>query len=74
MMLLRTPPWMMPTVTIDGVKVTSSWRLAIVCRPSTICEATTIGSTPFQGAAPWVWRPFTRILKLSALARKPFGR
>ena len=30
MMLNRTPPWMLPIVMIEGVLVTSSWRLAIV--------------------------------------------
>jgi hypothetical protein len=30
-------------------------------QPSTTCAAVTIGSTPSQGAAPWVWRPCTVI-------------
>ena len=55
-------------VMMDGVRVTGSWRLATVCRPSTIWEATTIGSIPLQGAAPWVCRPRTRMRSQSALA------
>ena len=32
--------------------VESSWRLGIICSATTICEATTIGSTPSHGYAP----------------------
>ena len=35
----------------------STWRLTIVCRPSTTCAAVTIGSTPRHGIAPCVCRP-----------------
>ena len=68
MMLPRTPPWMLPMVMMDGVRVTGSWRLATVCSPSTIWEETTIGSMPPQGAAPWVCRPRTTMRSQSALA------
>jgi len=49
MMLFRTPPWIAPTVTIDGASDESTWRLGIVCSPRTICDAITIGSTPSHG-------------------------
>ena len=59
MMLLRTPPLMTPTDTTAGLRVMSTWRLTTVCRPLTICAATTMGSTPCHGREPWVWRPVT---------------
>ena len=46
----------------------------MVCRPSTICDATTIGSTPAQGMAPCVWRPLTTMRYVSPAAISPFGR
>ena len=73
-MMLAHPPLIAPTVTIEGVGVASSWREGMVCRPSTICEATTIGSTPPQGMAPCVCRPCTRIRKLSEDAIIPPDR
>ncbi len=74
MMLERTPPSIVPMVTITGALVTLTCRLAMVCRPSTICEATTIGSTPFQGMAPCVERPRTTIFRSSAPAMMPPAR
>ncbi len=68
MMFSRTPPLIAPTVTTTGSRVMSTWRLTIVCRPSTTCAAVTIGSTPCHGIAPCVCRPATVIRKLSALA------
>ena len=48
-MFWRTPPSILPTVTTAGSSVMSTWRLTIVCRPTTICDAATIGSTPDHG-------------------------
>ena len=53
---------------IAGASVMFTERLMIVCRPITICEPTTIGSTPPHGTAPCVCRPVTRIRNESALA------
>ena len=64
MMLLRTPPLMMPTDTTAGFSVMSSWRLTTVCRALTICAATTMGSTPCQGREPCVCLPLTTELQL----------
>jgi hypothetical protein len=61
MMFSRTPPRMVPTVTTAGSWVMFRLRLTTVCSPSTTWAAVTIGSTPIQGAAPWVWRPCTVI-------------
>jgi hypothetical protein len=71
MMLLLTPPWMLPMVTMAGAVVTLSCRLGMVWRASTISEATTIGSTPNQGMAAWVCLPRTRISSVSELAMVP---
>ena len=35
----RTPPSILPIVITVGACVRSSWRLTMVCSPSTICEA-----------------------------------
>ena len=74
MMLLRTPPLMVATVTIAGLAVRSVCRLTIVCRPSTICDATTIGSTPFHGIAPCVCRPWTTMRNVPPAAISAPGR
>ena len=74
MMFSRTPPLMAPMVTTAGSSVRSIVRLTTVCRPSTTCAAVTMGSTPFQGAAPWVWLPCTSIFSLSELAMVGPGR
>ena len=74
MMLPRTPPLMLPMVTTAGSCVRSIWRLTTVCRPSTTCAAVTIGSTPYHGIAPCVWRPSTVIFKVSELAIAGPGR
>ena len=58
-MLVRIPPRIIPTVTTAGVSVRSVCRLVSVWMPRTICDAATIGSIPFQGRAPCVWRPLT---------------
>ena len=59
MMLLRTPPLMMPTDTTAGFCVMSICRLTTVCMALTICAATTMGSTPCQGREPCVCLPVT---------------
>ena len=74
MMFCRTPPLIMPTVTTAGSRVMSTWRLTIVCRPSTTWAAVTIGSTPYHGMAPCVCRPSTLMLNESALAMAGPGR
>ena len=74
MMFSRKPPWMVPMVSTAGSRVRSVWRLITVCRPSTTWADTTIGSTPAQGMAPWVWLPCTVIFRLSALAIVGPGR
>ena len=51
--------------------VRSTCLLIIVCKPFTICAATTIGSTPPQGWEPWLCLPKTLILNTSAAARVP---
>ena len=48
-MLWRVPAWNVPTVSTAGCVVTSSWRLGMVWKPSTICEPMTIGSMPAHG-------------------------
>ena len=68
MMFSRLPPLMAPTVTTAGSCEMSTWRLTMVCSPSTTCAAVTIGSTPSHGIAPCVWRPVTLMRKRSALA------
>ena len=68
MMFSRTPPLIAPTVTTAGSRAMSTWRLTIVCRPSTTCAAVTIGSTPRHGIAPCVCRPAMVMRKRSALA------
>ena len=67
-MFSRTPPLMAPMVTTAGSRVRSISRLTMVCSPSTTCAAVTMGSTPNQGIAPWVWRPLMVIFSLSELA------
>ena len=74
MMFSRRPPLIAPIVTTAGSWVRSIWRLTTVCRPITTWAAVTIGSTPNQGIAPWVWRPWIVILRLSALAIVGPGR
>ena len=73
-MLLRTPPWIAPTVSTEGVSVASTWRDTIVCQPSTIWLASTTGSTPAHGRAPCVCRPSTFTRKLSDEAMMPCSR
>ena len=68
MMFSRRPPLMTPMVTTAGSCVRSICRLTTVCRPSTTWAAVTMGSMPDHGIAPWVWRPWMVILRLSALA------
>ena len=63
MMFSRLPPRIMPTVTTAGSRVMSTLRLTTVCSPSTTWAAVTIGSTPSQGAAPWVCLPCTVMWK-----------
>ena len=70
LMLCRTPPWNTPTVTTEGSRVTFMRRETMVCRPSTIWELTTIGSTPRQGIAAWVCVPRTKMRKSSAEAMR----
>lgn len=74
MMLLRIPPWKLPTVTMEGARVTFTCRAAMVCSAVTTCAPTTMGSTPPHGTAPCVCRPRTTMRKLSALAMVPSGR
>ena len=61
MMLLRLPPWKMPTVTTEGSLVMSTLRETMVCMPITICAPTTIGSTPRHGIAACVCEPRTKM-------------
>jgi hypothetical protein len=70
MMLLRTPDWNWPTVTMAGSSVMLTLRLTMVCSAVTICAPITMGSTPCHGVAPWVWRPLIVISKLSEPAMK----
>ena len=70
MMLLRTPPLMMPTENTAGMSVRSTWRLITVCTLVMICAATTMGSTPFHGAEPWAWRPVTTMRQAFESAKK----
>ncbi len=49
-------------------------RLTIVCSALTISAETTIGSMPFQGREPWLWRPVTRMRKKSEPAISGPGR
>ena len=74
MMFSRTPPLMAPMVTTAGSRFRSRLRLTMVCKPSTIWADVTMGSTPSQGAAPWVCLPCTVILSLSLLAIVGPGR
>ena len=68
MMFWRTPPWNTPTVTTEGSWVMFMRRETMVCRPSTICEPTTIGSMPRHGIAAWVCTPRRKMRKRSAEA------
>ena len=70
MMLFLMPPLIAPTETTAGLRVMSIWRLTSVCRPMTICEAATMGSTPPQGREPCVCSPLTTMRKRSAAAMK----
>ena len=74
MMLVRTPPLIFPIDITAGACVRSTWRLTIVCRPSTIWDATTIGSTPAQGMPPWVCFPVTVMDKVLPAAICPPAR
>jgi hypothetical protein len=65
-MLWRAPPSTMPKLSTAGSVPMSSRRLTMVCAWVTICAAVTMGSTPCQGIAPCVWRPWTTSLKPSA--------
>ena len=64
----------MPNVTTAGFELISSWRLTIVCALVTISAAVTIGSMPFHGVAPWLWRPCTTMWNVSELAIAPPAR
>ncbi|MNI61994.1 hypothetical protein D3C73_1172910 [compost metagenome] len=66
MMLCLMPPLMAPTVTTAPSSGLVS-RLRRDCRPTTMCEATRIGSTPRCGEAPWVATPWTAMSTLSEL-------
>ena len=74
MMLLRTPPRMIPIVTMDGASVDSICRLGMVCNPRTICDAITMGSMPSHGYAPCVCFPWTTMRSESTAAIAPPGR
>ena len=66
------PAWnsvMVTTTLISGL----SSRLTIVCSPSTICDAATIGSIPSSGTAAWVPTPLTRISNRSIAVRMAPG-
>ena len=67
MMLPRTPPLIVATVTTAGASVMSVWRAVIVCSAVMISAETTTGSTPFHGWAPCVCLPFTMIVRPSAI-------
>ena len=67
MMLRRSPPRMIPTVTTLGVKG-ERFRLRMVCRASTAWAAITTGSTDCSGAAPWAVRPIRLARKDCAAA------
>ncbi|MNY48911.1 hypothetical protein D3C86_1842870 [compost metagenome] len=66
MMLCLMPPWMAPTVTTAPSRGLVS-RLRSDCSDTTICEATSTGSTPRCGEAPWVPTPWTVMSTLSEL-------
>ena len=68
MMLWRTPPWMVPKVRTTGWWLMSICRLTMACAWVTIWAAAITGSTPPQGREPWVWRPITRMSKVSEAA------
>ncbi|MNT66253.1 hypothetical protein D3C72_2043050 [compost metagenome] len=68
-MFSRVPPLIEPMLKTAGSLVISSERLMTVCSALTICAEVTMGSTPSQGAAPWVCLPSTVMRTVSALAR-----
>ncbi len=65
--LNELPPWMDPTVTTAGSNGEVS-RLTMVCRASTIWEASTMGSFALWGTAPWPPTPRTVMSTASTLA------
>src|SRR5208282_1754130 len=65
MTLLLVPAWTLPTVTMAiSPGVTS--RDTTVCSRTMIMAASTTGSMPFCGRAPWLPRPYTVTLMLSS--------
>ena len=71
--LLLTPPCILPIVTTAAALVSGMFLLTIVWREFTICEAVTIGSVPVHGVEPWVWIPSISILNSSTAAIIPRG-
>lgn len=65
MTLLLVPAWTLPTVTMAiSPGVTS--RETTACSRTMIMAASTTGSMPFCGRAPWLPRPYTVTLMLSS--------
>ena len=71
--LLLTPPCMLPMVTTAPASVKGKLLLTIVWSEFTIWAAVTIGSFPVHGVDPWVWTPFKSILNSLTAAIIPSG-
>ena len=71
--LLRTPPVILPILITAASLVNSVCRLTMVCKPRIICADTVTGSTPVQGVEPCVCLPLTLMTKRFTAAKAPPG-
>ena len=65
---------MVAMVKTVGVVVGSIVRAVIVLMVWMMAAMVALRSTPFQGQAPWVWRPVRAMSTRSDAAMKPSGR
>ena len=71
--LLLTPPWILPIVTTAAASVNGIFLLTMVWIELIIWDAVTIGSTPVHGVDPCVWTPSMSILNSLTAAIIPLG-